>query len=339
MFGTEAETLGSFTYQSDSVVKTLLSTGNIYLSRDSKGTDEKPVGLENCDIQLPVFNGRLIEANLDLHGFTFLQHKIHHIDYYDEEEIIGKYYNEVCDTIRKQTGAFKVVAFDHNVRASITKSWMNEDGNERVEKKIKGGSNVQSPAMIVHNDYTVTSAPLRLEMLAQPPKVNDTWKRLRLDNAPLIDPEELQELLKGRYVFINMWRNISEEPLQDSPLALCDATTISPQEIVTFEIRYPDRIGENYFSCFSPAHKWVYYPNMTKDEALLIKVWDSKGDLGRNESCRDSQDSNMTPSADESKPTVKLSTFSFHSAFKDINAAADCPKRESIEIRTVAFFS
>ena len=29
---------------------------------------------------------------------------------------------------------------------------------------------------VVHNDFTLTSAPLRLQMLAEPPKVNDTWK-------------------------------------------------------------------------------------------------------------------------------------------------------------------
>ena len=34
----------------------------------------------------------------------------------------------------------------------------------------------------------------------------------------------------------------------------------------------------------------------------------------------------------------KLSTCSFHSAFKDLKAPGDGPKRESIEIRTVAFF-
>ena len=32
------------------------------------------------------------------------------------------------------------------------------------------------------------------------------------------------------------------------------------------EVHYEDRVGENYFVKYSPAHKWFYYPEMRNDE-------------------------------------------------------------------------
>ncbi len=69
--------------------------------------------------------------------------------------------------------------------------------------------------------------------------------------------------------------------------------------------------GENYSLCFSPAHKWFFFPRMAKDEALLFKVFDNKEDGPR---------------------------FVFHTAFDDPDTPADAPPRRSIEIRAIAFF-
>ena len=88
--------------------------------------------------------------------------------------------------------------------------------------------------------------------------------------------------------------------------------------------RYADRVGENYTATHSPAHQWYYFPRMTRDEAMLLKVWDSEGSIARGD------------------VSNGQSTFSLHSAFKDEAALAQLstpPKpRESIEVRTVAFF-
>ena len=84
-----------------------------------------------------------------------------------------------------------------------------------------------------------------------------------------------------RFAIINLWRNIAEEPVATHPLALCDAQSVHPQDLVVFEIHYQDRVGENYFAKHSQTHRWYYYPAMTRDEALLIKQWDSAGSLAR----------------------------------------------------------
>ncbi len=62
----------------------------------------------------------------------------------------------------------------------------------------------------------------------------------------------------------------------------------------------------------SPQHRWCYFPQMEASQALLLKTYDSLDD-GR-------------------------SRFMGHSAFKDPTSAADARKRESIEVRTMAFF-
>jgi hypothetical protein len=78
-------------------------------------------------------------------------------------------------------------------------------------------------------------------------------------------------------------------------------------------LRYPDRTGEVYSVAFNPAHRWYYFPRMERDEALLIKCYDSLED-GR-------------------------ARFSAHSAFDDPTTRPGAPSRESIEIRTIAFYA
>merc|ERR1712159_325631 len=78
-----------------------------------------------------------------------------------------------------------------------------------------------------------------------------------------------------------------------------------------YELRFPDRTGENYSLRASPDHRWYYYPTMTKDEALVFKVYDKKEDGPR---------------------------FVFHTAFDDPSSPADAPPRKSIEVRAIAFF-
>jgi len=121
---------------------------------------------------------------------------------------------------------------------------------------------------------------------------------------------EASDLLTRRFAFINVWRPI-RAPLLDHPLALCDARSMKPADFVGSEQRYEDRVGETYIVNYSPSHRWFYAPAMYTDETVLIKCYDSRRDVAR---------------------------FVAHTAFADPTTPADAPPRESIEIRTVAFF-
>jgi hypothetical protein len=123
--------------------------------------------------------------------------------------------------------------------------------------------------------------------------------------------EEAENLLQRRFAVINVWRPI-RGPIQDSPLAVVDARSVVDSDLVATDLVYPDRVGEIYYVKFNPSHRWFHAPAMRADEVMLIKCYDSKED-GR-------------------------ARFVPHSAFVDPNTPVDAPPRESIELRTLAFF-
>lgn len=126
----------------------------------------------------------------------------------------------------------------------------------------------------------------------------------------LFGADEADALLRHRFAVINVWKP-TRRPVADAPLAVCDARTITARDLVATDLRYADRTGEVYSLRFSPAHRWFYFSGMRPDEAMLLKCYDSDPARAR---------------------------FTAHSAFDDPTAAPDAPPRESIEVRTLAFF-
>ncbi len=90
------------------------------------------------------------------------------------------------------------------------------------------------------------------------------------------------------------------------------ARSVKPDDYILNYNHYADRIGEIYMLRHNPDHRWLYFPNMTPGEAILIKCYDSETD-GR-------------------------TRFAPHCAIKDPRISDQTPRRESIEVRTVAFF-
>jgi hypothetical protein len=198
-------------------------------------------------------------------------------DFYDPDELRRVYYPEAERLVGQATGASRVVVFDHTIRRRV---WGAEDRSPGTPRQ---------PVTRVHNDYTDDSAPQRVRDLMG---------------------GEAEALLRRRYAFVNVWRPI-RGPLRDSPLALCDARSVDPADLVASDLVYRDRKGETYAVLYNPAHRWFYVPDMQPDEALLLKCFDSARD-GR----------------------ARLSP---HGAFVDPTAPADVLPRESIELRAIAF--
>jgi hypothetical protein len=123
--------------------------------------------------------------------------------------------------------------------------------------------------------------------------------------------EEASVLLGRRFCVVNLWRPI-RGPIQDAPLAIADARSVDRDDLVATDLVYPDRTGEIYYVKFNPSHRWFYASAMGTDEVMLIKCFDSADD-GR-------------------------ARFTPHSAFIDPTTPAAAPPRESIELRTLAFY-
>ncbi len=122
---------------------------------------------------------------------------------------------------------------------------------------------------------------------------------------------QAEALLSGRVAFFNVWKPLYE-PVEELPLGLCDARSMADGDLMVMHLRYPDRNGEIYTLRHSPDHRWYYFPRMRPDQAILIKTYDNATD-GR-------------------------SCFNAHSAFADPDTPLNPRPRQSIEVRTMAFF-
>jgi len=316
---------GAFNYLAASVEPSLHRNGKVLTRRDRDGGDAGTVGMELERHPMRVEDARRLEGNehctLASHGFELLERPLLEpgLDFLELAPVVEHYYDECAEIVRAATGATQVFAFDHNVRSLA--------GNE-ARQRIAGGQEVQAPARVVHGDYTLTSAPQRLRDLTQAPSRNDTYRTRLAEDETLLHSETVERTLRGgRFALINVWRNIAHEPVVSHPLALCDARSVDPRDLVVFEIHYHDRVGENYFAKHAQRHRWYLYPQLTRDEALLIKQWDSAGPLARSKGA----------AADASDPDSPCS-FSFHSAFSDPATPDDAPNRWSIEVRCVALY-
>jgi hypothetical protein len=216
--------------------------------------------------------GRL---SLDREGFVLLEHRTAVADFYDEEQIRSIYYPECERVMQETTGAARVVAFDHIVR------------NATISAK---GNAVKIPAKRVHNDYTAWSAPQRVRDLMG---------------------DEADELLRHRFAINNLWRPIAG-PVLDSPLTLCDAESLAEENLIASDLKYPDRTGETYAVTYNPDQRYYYFPNMQRNEIVLIRCYDS----GLHGAQR----------------------FSAHTGFDDPTTPPGAPPRESLEVRMLVFF-
>ena len=126
-----------------------------------------------------------------------------------------------------------------------------------------------------------------------------------------IVPDDADQLLTRRVAFYNVWKPLYR-PVEELPLAMIDAQTQDIEDLLRMDLKYRERTGEIYVLRHSPKHRWYYFPLMTAEHALLLKTYDSETD-GR-------------------------ARFMGHSAFEDPTTLPDAPKRESIEVRTMAFF-
>ena len=124
-------------------------------------------------------------------------------------------------------------------------------------------------------------------------------------------PEQAEELLKRRFAVVQTWRPINR-PVEREPLAIADGRSIGVKELIPSARIYPDRRGEVYHSTYNPEHVWYYFPTMQRDEAIVFKTFDSAKD-GR-------------------------TRWTAHCAFDDPTSPPGAPPRESIEMRTLAFF-
>lgn len=249
-------------------------TPDHYFYEPPAGTVRHPPGDDPREVQVHDGWSRAASFDLDREGFALHECGIAFDRFSDDAAVRSEFFREVAEFVRGHVGARRVHVFDYNIRSKTIQTLTTSAAN---------------PVRLVHSDYTVKSGPQR---------VRDVL------------PDEAETLLGRRHAFYNVWKPLKR--VEELPLAMCDVGSTAPGDMLRMELRYPDRTGEIYAMRHSPAHRWYYFPFMEKDQALLLKCYDSEVD-GR-------------------------ARFMAHSAFEDPTSAPDATPRESIEVRTIAFF-
>lgn len=249
-----------------------------YFYEPDPGTTLNPPGTDLREVEVEDGWPRATSFSADREGFEIHPFAARFDAFDDEASVHARFYPQVVDYVKAHTGAKRVVVFDHTIR-------------RRLPPDLAVQTTIKRPAvLLVHSDYTVKSGPQRVRDIL---------------------PDEADALLSRRVAFYNVWKPLYNR-VEELPLAMCDATTHDPDDMLRMDLKYRERTGEIYVMRYSPKHRWVYFPKMERDQALLLKTYDSETD-GR-------------------------ARFMGHSAFEDPTTPPDAPQRESIEVRTMAFF-
>lgn len=232
---------------------------------------------------VPICNARDLNdpASLDREGFVLLEHQTSVKDFDDSYQISRIYTSELETLVSRATGAKRAAVFEHTRRSSLV-----------VDPRSPG--KLGSPVRFVHNDFSSNTAVRAI--------------REHFEG----DPKTAEALASKRFAIITIWRSTSGV-VRGFPLAVCDATSVSDGDIIHIKrLGKGMRTHENFLAKFNPKHKWFYFPEMTMDEALLFKCYDSAiGDVSR---------------------------MTLHSAFEEPNASQVPSVRHSIESRCLAFY-
>jgi hypothetical protein len=235
-------------------------------------------------------NARLAPApfTLNEHGFCLARHESGISDFHDVEALKA-YPAEVAEVAKALTGCDLVIPMGGQLRSPII-----------------SGAGIQPPAAEAHVDFNTKTAH----------KIAAALYDRVVPSGPGF----------SRFIAFSLWRTFSAPP-QDWPLALCEFGSVGDEDAVANvkvdvdEIPEGDALfapieGEDEMAAatifhHNPAHRWVYFPDMTRDEIIFIKFHDS----------------------DHSRAWRAP-----HTAFHDVGRP-DAKTRESYEFRAIAYFT
>ena len=115
-------------------------------------------------------------------------------------------------------------------------------------------------------------------------------------------PEQADYLLKGRVrvvklvhlelileslmlIIYSIWRPIVDV-VEDQPLALCDARTVEPLDLVEADHVRKHYNGANIYAKPSPRYRWYYLNRQREDEVTLLKMFDNDPDVEATSKCK-----------------------------------------------------
>lgn len=199
-------------------------------------------------VSVPIRDVRDIERPMDIHydGFNYLQSDLPLVDFSNDESIKTRYYPSMVRLALDECGGERAFVFDHLVRQ--------RDPETSILGFGKRGPDAKAGALgRVHTDYSEASGQKRLQW---------AMDRFGIEKRPL------------RYCIVNLWRSIGGV-IEDTPLALCDARSVSALDLVPSKLRYGNRDGEIYLVKHNESHRWWYRGEMDNEDVVVFKQFDS----------------------------------------------------------------
>jgi hypothetical protein len=241
-------------------------------ARDNLVLEAHPTAIEDA-------RTRATPPSLDREGFALVPHKSAIADFRDPDEVARHASAEIDALIRRVSGADAVVMFGPAILRF----------GERSPEAAK--LNNSQPARFSHIDASDARARVAADELAP-------------NGRPF-----------RRFTQFNIWRAISPPP-QDIPLAVCDARSVAPRDLVVGDAVFdhhgvPEWSMESTLVRANPAHRWIYFSDMRRDEALIFVCKDADPDRAQN-----------VP----------------HCAFDDPSCPAGAEPRASVEMRAMAYW-
>jgi hypothetical protein len=199
--------------------------------------------LDMAPREMPMEAARGIETDLDREGFVLIQHHSAVRDWMDRSQVDEIHRPEISAVINEMTGADEVLVISPGILRFSEKS------------ALSGERNNSRPARFAHVDISGSTAS---SMAA---RANPT-------DRPIV-----------RFVHFNIWRVLSAPP-QDVPLALCDARTVDPSDLIPADAIFdapgqPEWSFEGLVVAHNPKHRWCWFPDMTEGEAIVFKTHDN----------------------------------------------------------------
>jgi len=225
---------------------------------------------------MPIHDGRetTAESGLDLCGFELVEAVPATVER-PGERARRRYHAEAEAIVLGLTGAAWATAFDSTRRAS--------------EPRTQTNLAVGAPVLRVHNDFTRRSA---------------------LETVDQVLRGHIRPPATGRVAILSVWRPLRGTVFRH-PLALADARTVSDDDLVVVRRCRPGWEGETAFLSWRPTHRWVTFPALRTDEAIVFKLFDS---------------------------AAGVACSSPHTAFSDPGTPLRAPTRTSIEARVLVCY-
>lgn len=261
--------------------------------------------LQRRPVEMPVRNARLLtDASLDGCGFQLERHTSRVTDWEDDRQLVDIYYPEINDLVTRVTGATHAFSNNHLRRQTEP-----ETGGNGPLARLMAQS--RGAVQTVHNDFADSYGEGIIRTIANGGMPHT--QTFGLTEAMMKAGVSEAELRQSRILVVNTWRSVGPEPLQRLPLAIADRRSVKRSCLRSSLIgKVPSgqpRGGiDVYTARHDPGHQWYFYPEMTRDEVLLWKGYDSAEVPGQP---------------------------SLHSAFDDRNTPPDAPERLSVEVRVL----